>query len=427
MNKKRGFTLIEILAVIIVLAVVALIVTPIIINMIGTGRRGAAKSSALGYIKAVENYITSNIVNRGPHLNGVYTVSELEDLITYKGNVPSNGYVNVLNNSIVNSVLCVNNYKVEYTTNGAKILEESCDTIHSNNITERVVNINTHEQKLVGLKINGNTVGGTKLGSDGVIDLVISGKNIILKKGYSTPNNDATFWGSTSYSTPLIDGWRRVSYNNTGSNTVWPFFSIKRTGFVPLLSNSDYTYYIEMRNVTSTGTPGKIIIESDVSNVAYGLFGDNIGSNSVITLNDLKTKSKMIFNLHSVSNLDAATFQGIRSYYEGWVNSSMTYEFRAMLVYGNYNESNIGAYEPYKEKRYHIELRDKNDNVINGLGAGEAIEKRNGTWFVTNGGTSTQLSNETNKILNSITLYEGVSNIFIDEPIQSGNLEVNYY
>ena len=56
MEKKR-FTLIELLAVIVILAIIALIATPIILNIIEDSRREAAKDSAYGYIKSIENYI----------------------------------------------------------------------------------------------------------------------------------------------------------------------------------------------------------------------------------------------------------------------------------------------------------------------------------------------------------------------------------
>ena len=48
--KKNGFTLIELLAVIVILAVIALIATPTILGVIDNAKKGAAKSSALGYI-----------------------------------------------------------------------------------------------------------------------------------------------------------------------------------------------------------------------------------------------------------------------------------------------------------------------------------------------------------------------------------------
>lgn len=62
MKSKNGFTLIELLAVIVILAVIALIATPMIMGVIDEARKGAAKESARGYIKAVEYQISLEMV-----------------------------------------------------------------------------------------------------------------------------------------------------------------------------------------------------------------------------------------------------------------------------------------------------------------------------------------------------------------------------
>ena len=50
MNNKKGFTLVELLAVIVILAVIALIATPQVLGMIESARKGAAESSTLSYV-----------------------------------------------------------------------------------------------------------------------------------------------------------------------------------------------------------------------------------------------------------------------------------------------------------------------------------------------------------------------------------------
>ena len=49
-KNTKGFTLIELLAVVVVLAIITLIATPIILGVIDKVKKGAAESSALGYI-----------------------------------------------------------------------------------------------------------------------------------------------------------------------------------------------------------------------------------------------------------------------------------------------------------------------------------------------------------------------------------------
>ena len=57
MKSNKGFTLVELLAVIVILAIIALIATPIILGVIDTAKKGSAEASALAYIKAVEDQI----------------------------------------------------------------------------------------------------------------------------------------------------------------------------------------------------------------------------------------------------------------------------------------------------------------------------------------------------------------------------------
>lgn len=57
---KKAFTLIELLAVIVVLGILALIVTPILINVVKDSNEKSYKLSADGYINAVNDYILSN-------------------------------------------------------------------------------------------------------------------------------------------------------------------------------------------------------------------------------------------------------------------------------------------------------------------------------------------------------------------------------
>ena len=67
MKEKKGFTLVELLAVIVILALIALIATPIILNVINDAKKQAAKDSAYGYMDAVEKYIVSSKVYKIEH------------------------------------------------------------------------------------------------------------------------------------------------------------------------------------------------------------------------------------------------------------------------------------------------------------------------------------------------------------------------
>lgn len=67
--KQKGFTLVELLAVIVILAVIALIATPQVLSMIESSRKGAAESSMLSYVDAIEKTIVVKLMNASSDAN----------------------------------------------------------------------------------------------------------------------------------------------------------------------------------------------------------------------------------------------------------------------------------------------------------------------------------------------------------------------
>lgn len=55
MRGSKGFTLVELLAVLVILAIIALITTPIILGVIEDSRESAARDKTWAYVDAVEN------------------------------------------------------------------------------------------------------------------------------------------------------------------------------------------------------------------------------------------------------------------------------------------------------------------------------------------------------------------------------------
>ena len=115
MNKK-GFTLIELLAVIVILAIIALIATPVVLGVIEKAKKGAASSSALGYIDAVEKQIMISEVDSSTNKiqDGIYSVNDLN--VSLKGNKPSNGNIEVKNGEVVRYNLDIDGYYVNNET-----------------------------------------------------------------------------------------------------------------------------------------------------------------------------------------------------------------------------------------------------------------------------------------------------------------------
>ena len=138
---KRGFTLIELLAVIVVLAIIALIATPMILNVVEKARKGAAKSSALGYIDAVEKQIMVNQLNENPEINdGEYELPiDNTYKVSVKGSKPSSGTLTITKSKVVSASMCINNYTVTYdgktATVGNKCNSDNNTSIDANSIT----------------------------------------------------------------------------------------------------------------------------------------------------------------------------------------------------------------------------------------------------------------------------------------------------
>ena len=92
-EKKKGFTLVELLAVIVILAIIALIATPIVLNVINDAKKEAAKDSFYGYMDAIEKAIITNDVDEEedfptPDSNGCYNLNELNEKVNIKGTKP---------------------------------------------------------------------------------------------------------------------------------------------------------------------------------------------------------------------------------------------------------------------------------------------------------------------------------------------------
>ena len=125
---KKGFTLIELLAVIVVLAIIALIATPMILNVVEKARKGAAKSSALGYIDAVEKQIMINLLDSDTTndiTDGSYELP-LDDkyALNVKGSIPISGSMTINKSKVTEAIMCINGYSIKYENNSTKILKK---------------------------------------------------------------------------------------------------------------------------------------------------------------------------------------------------------------------------------------------------------------------------------------------------------------
>lgn len=120
--KKKGFTVMELLTIIIMLAILSLILVPMILNNIETAKKESAEESAKGYIDAVEKAVVGNELSDIADINaGTYTKEQLEKRgVETKGNI--NDVSITINNygQVINATFYIDGYSVEY--NGEKIV-----------------------------------------------------------------------------------------------------------------------------------------------------------------------------------------------------------------------------------------------------------------------------------------------------------------
>ena len=109
--KKNGFTLVELLAIIIILGIIAIITVPVILDIIDKSKEGAIKDSAYGYVDAVNKlYFSGSLHGRDGVSDGYYTVAQLKTMGVSVSTEPSEGWVELEDDLVVSYSLKFGDY-----------------------------------------------------------------------------------------------------------------------------------------------------------------------------------------------------------------------------------------------------------------------------------------------------------------------------
>lgn len=137
MNKK-GFTLVELLAVLVILAIVALIAVPIILNVIDNAKKSSAVDSAYGYIEAIElNNALANVNEKYKQITDEDGLISINAKVKIKGIKPTEIYTKqITDKKVVLIEMCINGYRINYKNNKAKA-QDKCE--NENNIKAQYV------------------------------------------------------------------------------------------------------------------------------------------------------------------------------------------------------------------------------------------------------------------------------------------------
>ena len=122
--KKKGFTLVELLAVIVILGIIMSIATPIIIKVINDSKKETYKLSMSGYVKAVEEQIAVNKAKGKITKNGNYNIKDFE--VGYSGRIADKGSFNVNDELVSSAQLCFDTYLVKYDGKEITLTEKGC-------------------------------------------------------------------------------------------------------------------------------------------------------------------------------------------------------------------------------------------------------------------------------------------------------------
>ena len=184
---KKAFTLIELLAVIVVLGILALIVTPILINVVKDSNEKSYKLSADGYINAVNDYILSNQLDGKKVENGKYNIKNLD--VKISGKAPSKGSVEIYDEKVSSAQLLFDTYLVKYDGKKVTLTEKGCEK-------EATVNLVIGEKEYDNVaKVAKDDIETEFNISDDISDMT----NIVCNNGVTISMNDNTLKLSDVY------------------------------------------------------------------------------------------------------------------------------------------------------------------------------------------------------------------------------------
>ena len=236
--KKKGFTLVELLAVIVILGIIMSIATPIIIKIINDSKKETYKLSMSGYVKAVEEQISVNKAKGKITKNGNYNIKDFE--VGYSGRIADKGSFSINNELVISAQLCFDTYLVKYDGKEVTLTEKGCEK-------EATVNL------VIGEKKYDNVIKDDIETEFNISDDISDMTNIVCNNGVTISMNDNTL--------KLSDVYKDT--NCTMSSSI-------NTTFDNLDNTKNYILMLKDENVSET------LIIKENKNVKFDLNGKNI-------------------------------------------------------------------------------------------------------------------------------------------------------
>ena len=287
---KKAFTLIELLAVIVILGILALIVTPILINVVKDSNEKSYKLSADGYISAVNDYILSNQLDGKKVENGKYNIKNLD--VKISGKEPSKGSVEIYDEKINNAQLCYDTYLLKYDGKEVTLTEKGCEK-------EATVNL------AIGKKTYKNTVKDDIETEFNISDDISDMTNIVCNNGATISMNDNTLKLSDVYKDTNCTMSRSINdtFNNLDDTK----------NYVLMLKDEtiESNLIVDEKKKVSINLNGQnLIYNGSNSTAAFEISGELsiIGQNSSIAGS---SHSAQVIN-NGILNIDGGSYKTIR-------------------------------------------------------------------------------------------------------------------
>ena len=266
---KKAFTLIELLAVIVILGILALIVTPILINVVKDSNEKSYKLSADGYISAVNDYILSNQLDGKKVENGKYNIKNLD--VKISGKAPSKGSVEIYDEKVSSAQLLFDTYLVKYDGKEVTLTEKGCEK-------EATVNLVIGEKEYDNVaKVAKDDIETEFNISDDISDMT----NIVCNNGVTISMNDNTLKLSDVYKDTNCTMSRSI--NDTFNN---------------LDDTKNYILMLKDEKISKT------LENKETKNVTIELNGKSITASNVSVIHNLGTLS-ILNNSLNVSSLNS--------------------------------------------------------------------------------------------------------------------------
>ena len=123
MNKK-GFTLTELVLVVILVAILSLLASTAVVKQITKSRREAAYRNAISYVSAINDY---NFISEGQNLITTGNTSTISPLLkdSFEGTRPISGTVTIdsTTNKVSSADLYYKGYRVTYNGSGYTVVD----------------------------------------------------------------------------------------------------------------------------------------------------------------------------------------------------------------------------------------------------------------------------------------------------------------